>query len=55
MTMTCDSWTNFLEYVKTRCSATAFGNWLSPIIILESNEDHLVLEIPNILVKEYLL
>lgn len=52
---TCDSWIHFLDYVKTRCSATAFGNWLTPIKVLESNEEEIVLEIPNIFVKEYLL
>ena len=53
--MTCDAWTNFLDYVKTRCSATAFGNWLLPITVIELTEDHIILEIPNIFVKEYLL
>ena len=52
---TCEAWTQFLEFVKTRCSATAFGNWLMPIKVLESTEDEIVLEIPNIFVKEYLL
>lgn len=52
---TCDTWTNFLDYVKTRCSATAFGNWLLPIKVLESTEEEISLEIPNIFVKEYLL
>jgi chromosomal replication initiator protein len=52
---TCDTWTIFLDYVKTRCSATAFGNWLLPIKVLESSDEELVLEIPNIFVKEYLL
>jgi len=52
---TCDTWVNFLDYVKTRCSATAFGNWLLPIKVLEATEDGITLEIPNIFVKEYLL
>ncbi len=52
---TCDAWTQFLEFVKSRCSATAFGNWLMPINVLESKNDEIVLEIPNIFVKEYLL
>jgi chromosomal replication initiator protein len=55
MMMTCDSWTNFLECVKLRCSAAAFGNWLLPIKVVDSAEDHIILEIPNIFVKEYLL
>jgi chromosomal replication initiator protein len=52
---TCDAWTQFLQFVKTRCSTTAFGNWLSPIKVLESTTEAIVLEIPNIFVKEYLL
>lgn len=52
---TCEAWTQFLQFVKTRCSATAFGNWLAPIHVLESTPDAIKLEIPNIFVKEYLL
>ncbi len=55
MMMTCDAWTSFLECVKTRCSPTAFGNWLLPIKVLESTEEEIQLEVPNIFVKEYLL
>src|SRR5271155_4836242 len=55
MMMTCDVWINFLECVKTRCSATAFGNWLLPIKVVQSTDDQIALEIPNIFVKEYLL
>ncbi|MDB6081044.1 MAG: Chromosomal replication initiator protein DnaA [Chlamydiia bacterium] len=51
----CDMWTQFLDFVKTRCSATAFSNWLSPIQVVESNETEITLQIPNIFVKEYLL
>lgn len=51
----CESWTQFLQFVKSRCSATAFGNWLAPIQVLESNNDEITLEIPNVFVKEYLL
>ncbi|WP_044881242.1 chromosomal replication initiator protein DnaA [Neochlamydia sp. EPS4] len=49
-----DIWTQFLECVKAKCSATAFGNWLSPIRVIENAEDKIILEIPNIFVKEYL-
>lgn len=52
---TCDAWTQFLDFAKTRCSATAFGNWLMPIHVLEATPEEIVLEIPNIFVKEYLL
>lgn len=56
--LACDAseaWTQFIQYVKGRTSATAFGNWLAPIRALESDSDDIVLEIPNIFVKEYLL
>lgn len=52
---TCDAWTQFLTYVKDRCSDTAFGNWLEPIVVLEYSEEEITLEVPNIFVKEYLL
>jgi chromosomal replication initiator protein len=50
-----DTWTQFLEYVKSRCSTTAFGNWIAPIRVLRSDADGILLEIPNIFMKEYLL
>lgn len=48
-------WLQFIQYVKARCSATAFGNWLAPIKVLEENHQEITLEVPNIFVKEYLL
>jgi len=50
-----DIWAQFLEHVKNRSSAAAFGNWLAPISLLEVTSEEVVLEIPNIFVKEYLL
>lgn len=55
-----DAWLQFLEFAKKRCSPTAYGNWLSPIKVIDSEEikdcpDEITLEIPNIFVKEYLL
>lgn len=52
---TRESWMQFLQYVKTKCSLTAYGNWLAPIRVLESSDEEIVLEIPNIFVQEYLL
>lgn len=52
---TCDAWTQFLDYIKTRCSPTAFGNWLLPIHVVESHPEEVILEVPNVFVKEYLL
>ena len=58
--LACDlseAWTQFLEFAKKRCSPTAFGNWLAPIKVISSSNslDEIILEIPNIFVKEYLL
>ncbi|MCE2982693.1 MAG: chromosomal replication initiator protein DnaA [Parachlamydia sp.] len=52
---TKDAWAHFLQFVKTKCSPTAFGNWLAPIQVVEAKEDEVTLEIPNIFVQEYLL
>lgn len=52
---TCDAWNQFLLFAKKHCSATAYRNWLEPIRVLESTDERIVLEIPNIFVKEYLL
>lgn len=52
---TCEAWTQFLLYVKDRCSVTAYGNWLAPITVLEYSSDEVTLEIPNVFVREYLL
>lgn len=52
---TCDAWVQFLQYVQGRTSATAFGNWLAPIVVLEFTPDEVILEVPNVFVQEYLL
>ncbi len=48
-------WTQFLEFIEERCSATEFENWIAPINVLESSPEEVVLEVPNIFVREYLL
>lgn len=51
-----EAWQQFLVFAKKRCSETAYGNWLEPIKALESeSSDEIILEVPNIFVKEYLL
>jgi chromosomal replication initiator protein len=52
---TREAWTQFLQCVKSKCSLTAFGNWLAPIRVLEATSEEITLEIPNIFVQEYLL
>ena len=51
----CEAWIQFLDFVKSHCSPTAFGNWLAPIQVLKATPEEITLEIPNIFVKEYLL
>lgn len=56
--MTClavDGWSQFLAFVKARCSLSAFSNWIAPIKLIDSSETGVVLEVPNIFVQEYLL
>ncbi len=56
--LTCDAhdtWTQFLDYIKQRCSLTAFENWLAPILVLDSSTEEITLQVPNIFVKAYLV
>ncbi len=48
-------WTQFLEFVQTRCSRAEYANWLAPIRLAQATPDEIVLEVPNIFVQEYLL
>ena len=50
-----NGWEQFLQCVKKKCSSTAYGNWFSPIKVLDISQTEISLEIPNIFVKEYLL
>ncbi len=52
---TCEAWTQFIQYVKDRTSATAYGNWLAPIKVVNFALDEVTLEIPNVFVQDYLL
>lgn len=54
-TDTLDAWTQFLKFVKGKCSATAYDNWLAPIEVASCDDASICLEIPNIFLKEYLL
>ena len=56
--LTCNAeelWAQFLELIQKKCSKTEYENWIKPIQILDSEEDVLQLEVPNIFVREYLL
>jgi chromosomal replication initiator protein len=50
-----ETWCQFLEFIKQRCSSAEYENWFSPIILLSSTEEGVTLEVPNIFVREYLL
>ncbi|NGX60646.1 MAG: Chromosomal replication initiator protein DnaA [Chlamydiae bacterium] len=55
---TREAWTQFLQFAKKHTSKTAYENWLAPIRVLDSPSDSvesIVLEIPNVFVKTYLL
>ena len=51
----CNTWEQFVNYVKTRCSKTAFENWISPIHVIEETQEKIRLEVPNIFVQNDLL
>lgn len=58
MSVVCDLkdlWKQFLDLVQNKCSSTEFDNWFSPIKILTQKDDILVLQVPNIFVREYIL
>ncbi len=50
-----ETWSEFLEFISEHCSATEFENWFAPVHVLESSGNEIILEVPNIFVKEYLL
>lgn len=55
---TCETentWQEFLDYIKNKCSPIEFQNWLSPIKFIEIKDTIITLEVPNVFVKEYLL
>lgn len=52
---TSKAWEQFLDFVKKRCSLAAFGNWLAPIRVVESSDGEITLEVPNVIVQDYLL
>ncbi|NDD58761.1 MAG: chromosomal replication initiator protein DnaA, partial [Chlamydiae bacterium] len=52
---TQDAWDLFLEFIEERCSSTEFENWISPIRLLDSDTNKVILEVPNIFVQQYLI
>jgi chromosomal replication initiator protein len=48
-------WIQFLEFIENRCSSAEFENWISPIVLIDSQPEEIILEVPNVFVQEYLL
>lgn len=48
-------WTQFVEFIKDRCSSAEFENWIASVKLIESSPEEVSLEVPNIFVQEYLL
>ena len=49
------SWYQFLDFMKQRCSTAEYENWFGPIVLISSTDESISLEVPNIFVREYLL
>ncbi|MBI3236395.1 MAG: chromosomal replication initiator protein DnaA, partial [Chlamydiales bacterium] len=50
-----EAWSQFLDFIAEKCSATEFQNWFASIRFIEGFADSISLEVPNIFVQEYLL
>ena len=50
-----ECWDQFLQFIKQRCSTAEYENWFRPIVLIDSTEDLVTVEVPNIFVREYLL
>jgi len=51
----CQAWIQFLEYVRGQMTLSAYNNWIDPIEVDSYSSEKIVLKVPNIFVKEYLL
>lgn len=50
-----ECWSQFLEFIKQKCSSAEYENWFGPIVLLDSTQESITLQVPNIFVREYLL
>ena len=50
-----NGWTQFLEFIESRCSSAEYQNWISPIRLVEATPEKILLEVPNVYVQDYLL
>jgi len=51
----CQVWTQFLEYVRKQMTVSAYHNWIDPVEVVSHSSEKIVLKVPNIFVKEYLM
>ena len=49
-----NGWLQFLDVLQTRCNRAEYENWIAPIRLISQDEE-IVLEVPNVFVQEYLL
>ena len=49
------NWGELLEIFHKKCSKVEFANWIEPIRFISLDDKCLILQVPNIFVKEYLL
>ncbi len=50
-----DMWSEFLTFIKPRCSRAEYANWIAPIQFVGCSDDKLTLQVPNVFVQQYLL
>jgi chromosomal replication initiator protein len=50
-----NGWTQFIEFIESRCSSAEYENWIAPIRLIEAHPEQIALEVPNVFVQEYLL
>jgi chromosomal replication initiator protein len=48
-------WGEFVGLLQKKCSVAEFQNWIAPIRFVESKDNDIVLEVPNVFVQDYLL
>ncbi len=48
-------WDEFISFMKEKCSAAEFQNWLAPIKVVNGDERGITLQVPNVFVGDYLL
>jgi chromosomal replication initiator protein len=54
-TKTDECWTQFLDFISKQISSAEFHNWFAPVKVLEVSDHEIVLQVPNIFMREYML